>query len=820
MWTKNCIFLSLLLICFSVTAQDSLHRQGENRRRFRDSLEKNLDSSGRERLLRAGDSSFRRDDTTRGRGRGLTSLFTDSAKLTTSDFQAAIERSFATISMIQEESELGDGVKHIEQRIRDADSSLSVLKDNILNNSAALNLRNLELYKTLLLYMRDDMEKQRIRLDSNDRQLGRLGSSMRTIMTDTVMRELMRDSLMRDTFAVQLREMRTNWRAGSRQLRSSMGVINQLQTQNSRNAITASSLLHKVDDLLNTSFSRLLQPERHYIWNTRSKEDMAALRKSYRKVYEGERKAMRYYFKDSVNNRMFLLLIGVIFLAWSLRNIRSLQKAGFSAFREQLGMEYLHPHYIASTFILIFILAPLFDLRAPSVYIESMQFLLMLTLTFICWKKWPRQLFRYWLVMVALFIAFFFTHHTLLPGLPQRLWLLSLNVLSIVFGTLFLRGMGDRLPLSRFLKGVIILHNLMNALAVICNIFGRFSLAQLLGNAAIFSFTQAIGLALFSQVFLEAIRLQVEASRVRQGMKNHATSNHVLEGFRSPVFALVAILWFIVFLTNLNLFTGFSESFSELMQKPRKIGNAEFSLGGIVLFFGIIWLAHFLQKYVGFLFGDTGSEEGLNKRQRSRMLIARLVVLCLGYLLAVAASGLPVDKITIVLGALGVGIGLGLQNIVSNFVSGIILIFDRPLQVGDAIEIGGKAGKVREIGLRSSTLLTSEGAEVIIPNGDILSQQITNWTLTNNQQRIGISVKLAGDRDMEETAAGIQDAIRDSGYAVNDSRAQILYKGLGKDAVELRVNFWCSNVFESDDAASKVIEILHGKLPGADIKAT
>ncbi len=87
----------------------------------------------------------------------------------------------------------------------------------------------------------------------------------------------------------------------------------------------------------------------------------------------------------------------------------------------------------------------------------------------------------------------------------------------------------------------------------------------------------------------------------------------------------------------------------------------------------------------------------------------RLILIILGFMLAIAASGLPVDKITIVLGALGVGIGLGLQTIVNNLVSGIILIFEQPFGIGDYIELNGKKGVVRDIGIRSSGLVTAEG---------------------------------------------------------------------------------------------------------------
>ena len=232
----------------------------------------------------------------------------------------------------------------------------------------------------------------------------------------------------------------------------------------------------------------------------------------------------------------------------------------------------------------------------------------------------------------------------------------------------------------------------------------------------------------------------------------------------------------------------------------------------------IIWIAHLLQKYVGYFFGDTGADDDLqNKGQRSRLLIARLILLCLGYLLAVTASGVPVDRITIVLGALGVGIGLGLQNIVNNFVSGIILIFDRPLQIGDIVEVGDKSGRVREIGLRSSTLLTKDGAEVIIPNGDILSQQITNWTLSNNQRRLEMDLSVSGSNDMETVSSAVKKAILSSEDIYENREPQVLFTKVNDDGFDLKAFFWCADVSRSDEAKSKILLLLHEKLKAENI---
>ncbi len=767
----------------------------------------------------ARDSTRDYRDTSRPRRGGMiSSLFADSAKLTSSDYQVQIERTYLILNNIEDKSELGGSISQITEQLTDGDSVLTILNDNVLNNTRALNLRNLQVFRSFLQNMQKDLRGHRELLDSAETMLSGLRSTMRTLVTDTVLRQLMRDTALRQQFAPQLKEMRETWRSGTRHLRESLATVNLLQTHVSSNSITTARLLEKVNNLLNTSADRIFSKEYNYLWEKRIDSSSKTGRSSFERAYNAERRALRYYFRDTGNKRLFLLLVGIMFFAWTYRNIIILRRLKSFDSLGELKLEYLPSGFIVSAFVIMFSIAPLFDLHAPAAYIESMQFLLLIILTIICWKKWPRQLFLYWVAMAILYICFSLTHHVPDPGFWYRCLFIVLNVLSVVFGLLFLSKMKGHLNLTGFLRFVIILHNLMNVLAIICNISGRVSLAQILGNAAIFSFTQAIGLAVFSKICMEAILLQMVTSRVKRGVKSSFEYHAVLNSFGRPILVLAVILWLIVFTTNLNIYNSVLGGLTEFLEIPRNIGSASFTVGGILLFFMIIWIAHLLQKYVGYFFGDTGTEEEVhNKGQRSRLLIARLVLLCLGYLLAVAASGVPVDKITIVLGALGVGIGLGLQNIVNNFVSGIILIFDRPLQIGDLVEVGDKTGRVREIGVRSSTLLTRDGAEVIIPNGDILSTKITNWTLSNSQQRLEMDLSVDGSNDMESVSSTIKTAILSSQYVFPTREPQILFTKINDDGFDLKVFFWCTDAFKSEEARSEILLLLHEQLKAEKI---
>ena len=256
-----------------------------------------------------------------------------------------------------------------------------------------------------------------------------------------------------------------------------------------------------------------------------------------------------------------------------------------------------------------------------------------------------------------------------------------------------------------------------------------------------------------------------------------------------------------------------------MLSGPRIIGSFSFTLGGVILFLAIIWTANFLQKYIAYFFGDIGDDAAINnKSHRSRLLITRLILLIGGFLLAVAASGLPVDRITVILGALGVGIGLGLQSIVNNFVSGIILIFDRTLRIGDTVEIGDRKGRIKEISVRSSTLLTPDGAEVIIPNGDILSHNIVNWTLSNNNIRIELSFTIDKLISSEDIRPAIVEIIHSSPDVLTQKEPEVFINTITSQSTQLKIYFWCKDVTNTELARSEVYTAVSKHLEEKGIK--
>jgi small-conductance mechanosensitive channel len=536
-------------------------------------------------------------------------------------------------------------------------------------------------------------------------------------------------------------------------------------------------------------------------------------RGAFQKSVNNEQQLAQYYFTNTRSKRVWLLLTGLIFFFWVWRNFRSLKKRKKLSAVDSFNFSYVNPIPVIATLLLILNLAPIFDVHAPAIYIETTQFLLMILLTFAFYKRLPKDLFWGWCIFILLFL--------LLPGirilgLPIRLmrWAtLALDIASIFFGLYILsrsKEVKSKYKLVFYATG---LYTFFNFLAVICNIFGRVTLSQIFAATAVYALAQTASLAVFVQIIIEAFLLQIQSSRIRKNYPEEFDVKDIRKSIYRLVIVFAGLLWYIVFTTNLNLYDALNDILSELFVAPVIIGSFTFTLKEIAIFLGIIWVANFLQRYIAYFFGDTGDDAAFDdKGQRSRLLITRLILLILGFLLAVAASGLPIDKITVILGALGVGIGLGLQSIVNNFVSGIILIFDRPLRIGDTVEIGDKKGRVKEIGIRTSTLLTEDGAEVIMPNGDVLSHNIVNWTLSNNHARVTLSFSIERKPGTDILKPEILSIIKSNEKVVEKREVEVAVSNINSKKTDINIIFWCRDISKVSAISEEVRNAIYAHL--------
>ena len=160
-----------------------------------------------------------------------------------------------------------------------------------------------------------------------------------------------------------------------------------------------------------------------------------------------------------------------------------------------------------------------------------------------------------------------------------------------------------------------------------------------------------------------------------------------------------------------------------------------------------------------------------------------------GLVLSAAAAGLSGTQLTVVFGALGVGIGFGLQSIVNNFVSGLILIFERPIKVGDRVQTADYFGIVTGNGIRASTIRTFDGADVVVPNGDLVAKEFVNWTRTDRTRRAEVLVRVALGTDPKQVLSILQRVAEREKILAN-TKPTALMTGFGESSLDFRLLVW------------------------------
>jgi small-conductance mechanosensitive channel len=248
-------------------------------------------------------------------------------------------------------------------------------------------------------------------------------------------------------------------------------------------------------------------------------------------------------------------------------------------------------------------------------------------------------------------------------------------------------------------------------------------------------------------------------------------------------------------------------------------GSLSITLGNVLTFVLTIWAAALLARITrAVLESDVlarfGAQRGVSYAVART---AQYLLLLLGVFVAAAASGIDMTKFTVLAGALGVGIGFGLQNIVNNFVSGLILLYERPIQVGDTVEVGGVTGDVERIGVRSCTLRTFEGARVVVPNGTLISERVTNWTLTDRTRRVDLRVGVAYASDPKRVIELLVGCASAHPSVLPRPSPLGLLVGFGNDALELELRFW-THVDLVPTAKSEIALAVHGALSAAGIE--
>jgi potassium-dependent mechanosensitive channel len=329
-------------------------------------------------------------------------------------------------------------------------------------------------------------------------------------------------------------------------------------------------------------------------------------------------------------------------------------------------------------------------------------------------------------------------------------------------------------------------------LAFLANVFGYVRLSDLLAQGALASAYR--GTVYYTLVVIGSLFISFVLREKAMPQPAAVLSDRVRLSRRLSLGLSISMLLFWLD-TTLSLFavrTGVYTAMRTALDYPIQIGSFKFATSNMVAFGLTLAIGYLVASVTRLLLG----EEILPRLKLAYGItnaiatVTHYVVLVAVFLLAIAAAGVELSKFSLMTGALGVGLGFGLQNIVNNFVSGLILLFERPVRLGDLVEVGGVGGKVSKIGVRSSTLRASDGSDLIIPNANLISERVVNRTLGDTRSQILLNIPIAYGTDPNEARDVLSATVTSHREVLRFPGPTVFFTGFGDSALNFEVRFW------------------------------
>ena len=337
-------------------------------------------------------------------------------------------------------------------------------------------------------------------------------------------------------------------------------------------------------------------------------------------------------------------------------------------------------------------------------------------------------------------------------------------------------------------------------LAILADLAGWSDLAVLLGDGVLRSGCLGLFVFVLLKVFhgLATFALVLRPLRLLRTISNHRQLvDHRLE----RVLSVLAVgLWVALMCGQLGLLAPATAVVKRILSASVTVGTLSVSVADVLVFALTVWLSFLLARLVQVIL----QEDVFTRVRTGRGVpyavsnLARYSVIFLGFLVGLSAAGVEITKLAIVAGGLGVGIGFGLQNVVNNFVSGLILLFERPIDVGDTIEFSDTSGTMKRIGIRASVIRTFDGAEVIVPNGILLSDKVTNWTLSDRRRRIDLDVGVEYGTPAQRVIDLLVDVAKANPKVIRDPEPLALFENFGDSSLDFKLRAW----FDADSSTN------------------
>lgn len=591
------------------------------------------------------------------------------------------------------------------------------------------------------------------------------------------------------------------------------------------------SISRTIDELITKNQRHLNRIDAvHETENTRKKTDSITSRSSLWKAnttalskdvilnnirsnYSNSKSIEKYVHRTDWASRILLIVLGLGYCYWIVRVSYILKRNGAE---NKLSIDGI----IGKTVIFLLTLLPFVNFFTPSFILQASQLVIMLIFMFLLRHRMSGLQRKIAVILIVFYLLDVFVNMIVSDDLFLRIVCIAFNLIALGLVSYTKRRIKNADSPGYISNFIYVVFAILNITAITLNVIGHVEHSRSFSIACAVGLVQSFTLQYFSDMIKADIRNQFKKDRLTSGFWMRFNEQRTLAIITEILRILCVLLAIIVLANNLQFIETLLVLSETFFGKVRSIGSISFTLGNLAVAVLVFLVANWFQKNISLIV--LGGEDGqLNQAYNQKMTLFplfRLAIILIGFFMAISALGMSLDKLTVVIGALSVGIGLGMQNIINNFVSGIILVFDKPFRVGDQIELADKKGRVKEIGIRASVLKTGDGADVIIPNGDLLSGRVVNWTLSQEYSKTSFVLHIDRKADLDQAKQWIKEAMESSVHFIKDRDSGISIQDISEEMIYLSVSGWVNFAANTSAFKNDVLLVLYKKFEAAGLK--
>jgi small-conductance mechanosensitive channel len=566
-----------------------------------------------------------------------------------------------------------------------------------------------------------------------------------------------------------------------------------------QNAVT--DFILRVDGIISSLEEQRLsyfQLDASPIWNTIDSAGSSVIAKKYMSRYfdESSKNLKRFTHdakaKMALHGFILLLIIGFIFLLkWDLD-----QKNDDIVLKYKKAVIIINNYIATGLFLTLLISGWIYPIR-PSIINDILLFLVLLNSFYLFYKIYGKTFVPVIITVTVLWLI----NDSLIVFNGNGVWariLLYLDTIYAGFVLFFIRKAIQQLE-DQFKNKVwnvlfffFYVFILFLFVSLIGNTFGFVNLSILLTHTVVNAIVMSLIYSLVTMTLNSILAVVFETGIMLKSNIVRDNKDSLLNSITNIIGIVIIIIWFNSIITQMGINDAFWGWIRSIMDIEWVVGTTTIQLGAIIGVVLVIIITTVFIRIINIL---------LNKELFPRIelprgvpgavsMIVKYIIVGFGIYFVLSVAGIDLGKFGLIAGALGVGIGFGLQNIVFNFIAGLVLAFERPFQVGDVIEVDKLLGTVTSIGVRSSTIKTYDGSEVIVPNGNLISTDVINWTLSDRRKRREVPVSVAYGSNPREVMDILLKIAGENVNVLKNPAPWATFEGFGESSLDFKIRFW------------------------------